>query len=129
MSKLHFGYKDMFRALRLGFSAKKIWMMSLGLLVGLAGYSLLTYLAYLVAGADLLTVWQSFRLLPFPLPLDYPFPWYSWLVYLAGVLFAICAMLLTGTAVSKVCYEQLRGDEFYESRAAFGFAFRHGRSV
>ncbi len=129
MNKLHFGYKDLFRALRLGFSAKKIWVMSLGLLVGLAGYALLTYLAYLVAGADLLTVWQSFRLLPFPLPVDYPFPWYSWAVYLVGVLFLLCALMLSGTAVSKVCYEQLRGDEFYESREAFRFAFRHGRSI
>ncbi|MBM3322957.1 hypothetical protein FJY69_05725 [candidate division WOR-3 bacterium] len=129
MTKLHFGYKDLFRALRLGFSAKKIWMMSLGLLVGFAGYALLTYLAYLVAGADLLTVWQSFRLLPFPLPLDHSFPWYAWATYSAGVLFFLCALLLTGTSVSKVCYEQLRGDEFYESREAFRFAFRHGRAV
>ncbi len=129
MTKLHFGYKDLFRSLRLGLSAKKIWMMSLGLLVGIAGYSLLTYLAYLIAGADLLTIWQSFRLLPFPLPMDYYFPWYSWAVYSLGVLFFICAQLITGTAVSKVCYEQLRGDEFYESKEAFRFAFRHIRAV
>jgi hypothetical protein len=125
MTKLHFSYKDVFRALRLGFSAKKVWMMSLGLLVGLGCYSLLTYVAYLVSGADLLLVWQSFRLLPFPLPDYYYFPWYSWVIYAIGVAFLLCSFLITGTAVSKVAYEGLRGDEFFEAREAFRFAFRN----
>lgn len=129
MTKLHFNYKDIFRALRLGFSAKKIWMAFLGLLFGFAGYSGLTYLAHVVAGSDLLAIWGEYRLLPFADPLLYPFPWYSWVIYAVGCLFFICAMLITGTAVSKVAYEQLRGDEFYESREAFRFAFRQLSSV
>ncbi len=129
MTKLHWNYKDVFRALRLGFSAKKVWMMSLGLLFGFAGYALLTYLAYVAAGTDLLTVWQMFRLLPFPSPLDYAFPWYSWVIYAVAVAWFLCAFLITGTAVSKVAYEQLRGDEFYESKEAFRFAFRNGSAV
>lgn len=125
MTKLHFAYKDIFRALRLGFSAKKVWMMSLGLLVGLGVYSLLTYVAYLAAGADLLLVWQTFRLLPFPLPDYYFFPWYAWTIYALGVLFLLVTFLVTGTAVSKVAYEGLRGDEFFEAREAFRFALRN----
>lgn len=125
MTKLHFNYKDIFRALRLGFSAKKVWMMSVGLLVGFLGYALLTYLAYLVAGSEFLTVWESFRLLPFPEPSLYAFPWYSWLLFGAGVGFFLCSTLLAGCAVSKVTYEQLRGDEFYEARDAFRFAFKY----
>ena len=129
MTKLHWNYKDIFRALRLGFSAKKVWMMSLGLFVGFAGYTILTYLAYVAAGTDFLAVWQSFRLLPFPSPLDCPYPWYSWLIYAAAVAWFLCATLVTGTAVSKVAYEQLRGDEFYESKEAFRFAFRNISAV
>lgn len=129
MTKLHFNYKDTFRALRLGFSAKKIWMTSLGLLFGFAGYTVLTYVAYITAGVDLLTVWQQFRLLPFPSPLDYPFPWFAWMLYGAGVAFLVACVLVTGTAVSRVCYEQLKGDEFYESREAFKFAFKNSSSV
>lgn len=125
MTSLHFGYKDIFRALRLGFSAKKIWMMALGLLFGLGCYSLFTYLAYLVSGTDLLVVWERFRLLPFPLPDYYPFPWYSWLLYAAGVLILVAAFLVTGAAVSKVAYEGLRGDEFFEASEAFRFALRN----
>ncbi len=125
MTKLSFSYKDLFRALRLGFSAKKIWMMALGLLFGLGGYALLTYLAYVTAGVDLLQVWQNFRLLPFPLPDYYAFPWYAWAIYAAGVTFLLCVFLVTGTAVSKVAYEGLRGDEFFEAREAFRFALRN----
>ena len=129
MTKLHFNYKDIFRALRLGFSAKKVWMMFLGLFFGVAGYSGITYLAHLVAGSDLLAIWAEYRLLPFPDQLLFPFPWYSWVLYGLGALFFLCAVLITGTAVSKVTYEQLRGDEFYESREAFRFALRHYSSV
>jgi hypothetical protein len=129
MTKLHWSYKDVFRALRLGFSAKKVWMMSLGLLVGFAGYTILTYVAYAAAGTDFLSVWQAFRLLPFPSPLDFGFPWYSWVIFAAAVVWFLCALLLAGTAVSKVAYEQLRGDEFYESKEAFRFAFKNSAAV
>lgn len=129
MTKLHFNYKDTFRALRLGFSAKKIWMMSLGLLFGFAGYTIFTYIAYVTAGVDFLTVWQQFRLLPFPAPFDYPFPWFAWVLYAVAVAFLAVCVLVTGTAVSRVCYEQLKGDEFYESREAFKFAFKNSGSV
>ena len=129
MTKLHWSYKDVFRALRLGFSAKKVWMMSLGLLFGFAGYTMLTYVAYAAAGTDLLTVWQTFRLLPLPSPYDYPFPWYSWVIFAAGAVWFLCVLLIAGTAVSKVAYEQLRGDEFYESKEAFRFAFKNSSAV
>lgn len=129
MTKLCFNYKDIFRSLRLGFSAKKIWMMFIGLLFGFGGYSGLTYLAHAVAGNDLLSIWETFRLLPFADPLIYPFPWYSWVIYGLGVVFFACSSLVTGTAVSKIAYEQLRGDEFYESREAFRFAFKNAAAV
>lgn len=102
---------------------------TLGLLFGFAGYALLTYIAYAVAGTDFLTVWQTFRLMPLPSPLDYSFPWYSWLIYAVAVVWFLCVLLITGTAVSKVAYEQLRGDEFYESKEAFRFAFKNGSAV
>jgi len=129
MTKLHWNYRDVFRALRLGFSAKKVGMMSLGLLIGVAGYAILTYVAFIAAGTDFLTVWQTFRLMPFPSPLDYAFPWYSWLIFAVAVIYLLVVIMITGTAVSKVAYEQLRGDEFYESKEAFRFAFKNGPAV
>ncbi|MEO0025852.1 MAG: hypothetical protein ABIK54_03735 [candidate division WOR-3 bacterium] len=124
MGALHFNYKDIFRALRLGFSAKKVGMTMLGLLFGFAGYTLLTYLAHLIAGNDWVSIWETYRLLPFPAP-NLPFPWISWLIYGLGVIWFLIVMLVTGSAVAKVTYEQLRGNEFFEAGEAFRFAFQN----
>lgn len=124
MGALNFNYKDIFRALRLGFSAKKVGMVMTGLLFGFAGYTVLTYLAHLVAGNDWVSIWENYRLLPFPAP-NLPFPWYSWLIYAVGVIWFLIVMLVTGSAVAKVTYEQLRGNEFYEAGEAFRFALKN----
>jgi hypothetical protein len=128
MSGLHFNYKDIFRALRLGFSAKKVGMLVLGLLFGFAGYTILTYLGHMVAGNDWISVWETFRLLPFPSP-NLPFPWFSWLIYALGVIWFLIVLLITGAAVSKVTFEQLRGNEFYEAGEAFRFALDNAGAI
>ncbi len=124
MSQLHFNYKDIFRALRLGFSAKKVGMAMLGLLFGFAGYSLLTYFAHLAAGNDWVYIWETYRLLPFPNP-NLPFPWFSWIIYGLAVIWLILTVMVTGCAIAKVTYEQLRGNEFYEASEAFKFSFKN----
>jgi len=128
MTGLHFNYKDIFRALRLGFSAKKVGMGMLGLLFGLAGYAIFSYLAHLSAGNDWVSIWEVYRLLPFPRP-DLPFPWYSWLIYGLGALWLLVVMLVTGSAIAKVTFEQLRGNEFYEAQEGFRFAFKNAGAV
>lgn len=128
MGGLHFNYKDVFRALRLGFSAKKVGMLTLGLLIGFAGYTILTYLAHLVAGNDWISVWVSYRLLPFPWP-GLPFPWFSWVIYGLGVVWFLMVILITGAAVAKVTFEQLRGNEFYEANEAFRFALKNSGAI
>ncbi len=125
MVKLHFNYKDMFRPFRVAFSAKKIWIMFLGLLVGTITYALFTYIAHIVAGTAFIDIWKEYRL--FPLPGD--FPWYSWIIWAVGLFFYIFFIMIFGTAVSKLTYEQLRGDEFFEVKSAISFAFKHWSSV
>jgi hypothetical protein len=125
MTQLHFNYKDVFRACRLGFSAKKIWVQFVGYLVALIGYNIFTYGAYVAAGTSISQVWANFRLFPFPAAL----PWFSWLIWAVGLLFVLIVLLMAGTAVSKITYEQLRGDEFYEIKEAWKFALKSGRAV
>ena len=126
MTNLHFNYKDVFRAGRLGFSAKKIWVTFLGLLIAYVGYCILSYLAFVVSGIEIGEVWEAYRLVPM-----YPdgFPWYSWLIWVIGLLWWICVALLFGVAVSKITYEQLKGDEFYEVKEAIKFALKSGKSA
>ncbi len=128
MTGLNFNYKDIFRALRLGFSAKKVGMVMMGLLFAFAGYSLLTYIAHIAAGNDWLSIWETQRLLPFPNP-NLPFPWFSWVIYGAGVVWFLIVMLVTGAAVAKVAYEQLRGNEFFEAGSGFQYALKNIRAL
>jgi|UniRef100_A0A7C6A906 hypothetical protein len=121
MNQPHFNYKDIFRACRLGFSAKKMWMSFIGLLIGFAGYCVISYLAFLLAGWRFEEIWLEFRLLPLP----QTFPWYSWIVWAIGIIYFLAVFLITGAAVGKVAYEQLRGDEFFEVKEAFSYALHN----
>lgn len=126
MTKLHFNYKDIFRAFRLGFSAKKIWVGFQGLLFGWLGYMVLGYLAYLVSGTGIAAVWENFRLLPMPdavasLP---AFNVGGWILWAVGVVWLVFTAMTAGVAISKLTYEQLRGDEFFEVKEAWKQALK-----
>ncbi len=126
MTNLHFNYKDVFRAGRLGFSAKKIWLAFLGLLIAYIGYGILSYLAYIAGGIEIGEVWEVYRLVPM-----YPtgLPWFSWIIWITAFLWWLFISLIFGVAISKVTYEQLKGDEFFEIKEAIKFALKSGKSA
>ncbi|MGB9721289.1 MAG: hypothetical protein ACPL28_07425 [bacterium] len=128
MTNLHFNFKDVFRAGRLGFSAKKMWISFIGLLISSVGYVVLSYLAFLAAGYEISEIWSYYRLIPF-YGEEIGFPWYSWILWIAGIVWWICVALIAGVAVSKVTYEQLKGDEFFEIKEAIKFAMKSGKSA
>lgn len=126
MTNLHFNYKDVFRAGRLGFSAKKIWLAFLGLLIAYIGYGILSYLAYIAGGIEIGEIWDVYRLVPM-----YPsgLPWFTWLIWIVAFLWWLFVSLIFGVAISKVTYEQLKGDEFYEIKEAIKFALKSGKAT
>ncbi len=126
MFKLHFNYKDVFRAGRLGFSAKKMWIQFLGFLLAYAGYIILAYLAHMAGGLTLANIWDTYHLVPL-----YPagLVWYSWVIWAVGLIYWVAMVLVFGVAISKVTYEQLKGDEFFEIKEAIKFAFSTGKSA
>lgn len=134
MVVMHWNYKDLFRACRLAFSAKKVWMQFVGFVVGGAGYTALTYLAYALSGVPLAAVWERFGLIPWLDPhLVSPelsavsLQWWSWAVWLLGLLYYLVVALVAAAAVAKVTIEQLRGDDFFDAREAFRFAISRFR--
>jgi hypothetical protein len=126
VTKLHFNYKDVFRAGRLGFSAKKIWIAFLGLLIAHVGYGIFSYLAFVIGGIEIGEIWEVYRLMPM-----YPtgLPWFSWVFWIIAFLWYLIIALLAGVAISKVTYEQLRGDEFFEIKEAIKFSLKSGKSA
>lgn len=125
MIKLHNNYKDVFRALRLGFSLKKLAMMIWGYIIAMIGYVFLSYIAYLSVGWTYADIWGAYRLFPVPETL----PWFGWIIWLIGAIYALIVLLITGTAVSKVTFEQLKGDDFYQISRAFKYATTQAKSI
>jgi hypothetical protein len=126
--KLHYNFKDVFRAARLGFSAKKMWIQFLGLLIAVVGYLILSYIAFLVGTEySFIDVWNQFKFVP--LPFGVQFAWFGWIILALSLIWFVAVNLLTVCAVSKVTFEQLRGDEFYEIKEALKFVKSNWKAV
>ncbi|MBN1619240.1 hypothetical protein JW890_00815 [candidate division WOR-3 bacterium] len=117
MIKLCFNFKDIFRAGRLGFSFKKMSASMIGLILLTVIYNIFAYAALMVRGDSLSKIWTLHRLAPVPLGIS--MPWYAWIIWAVGALISWLILSITISAVSKITFEQLRGDEFYEVSKAY----------
>ena len=125
--KLHFDYRDIFRAPRMALSGKKIWTYVVGNLIGYIGYFILTNIALLTAGTSLAQSWDMFGL--YPMLIGFGIPWYSFLIYGSAVLFALIMLTLSCSAVSRITYKQLKGNDFYSSGYAWAYIRKHWHPV
>ncbi len=124
MIHLEFNFKDVFRAPRLGFSTKKIVIAIFGFYLALVGYSVFSYLAFLTSGMGIKEIWRAFRYLPYP-AIGANLAWYSWILWIIGVIWAVISIFIIVAAISKITFEALRGDEFYEMKDSLKFAFKN----
>lgn len=124
MINLEFNFKDVFRAPRLGFSTKKIVISIIGFYMALTGYSIFSYLAFLTSGFGFKEIWRTFRYIPYP-AIGTSLAWYSWILWIIGVIWAVISIFIIVTAISKITFESLRGDEFYEMKESLKFAFKN----
>lgn len=125
---LHFDVRDIFRAPRLALSGKKILIFLFGLISGWIVYWILTYLALALAGNSFSTAWSQFGLYPCLYAAGCG-PWYAQLVYWIGIIFWFLTINLSCTAVARVTYKQLKGDEFYSSGDAWKYVKKHWHPV
>ena len=125
--KLHFNFKDLFRAPRLAFSFQRIWINALGLAVGYAIYLIFTYVSLLASGYSFTTIWSQQGLLA--CGFSFAQPWYGRLIAGIGSLLFLIVVLITNTAVSRAVYMVLRDEFFYTWSQAFKFAIRKWASV
>jgi len=89
---------------------------------GYLGYVVLTYVSLLVAGRNFGVFWSRFGLLPSVVGLH--LPWYSWIIFAAGVFFLLFSWLVTSTGVARAVYMNLKGNNFYTWKEAFTFALK-----
>jgi len=110
--KLHYNFKDVFRAARFGLSIKKIWVMFLGIFFGSIFYSIFTYISAILSGYSFKELWDQYHLLPI-IGIGEIYGWAK-IIYIIGLILFAFFIFIFGTAVSKIHFEQLKGDEFYE---------------
>ncbi len=125
---LHFDVRDIFRAPRLALSGKKIMIFLFGLISGWIAYWLLTYIALGLTGVSFASAWKEFGLYPCLYATGCG-PWYAQVVYWIGIIVWFFTINLSCTAVARVTYKQLKGDEFYSSGDAWKYVKKHWHPV
>ncbi|HDY74962.1 MAG TPA: hypothetical protein ENH49_00400 [Candidatus Marinimicrobia bacterium] len=125
--KLYFDVRDIFRAPRLALSGKKILVFTQALLVGYVAYLILTYISFGLAGYSFSEAWSRYGL--YPCLYGNPGPWYAYLIYWIGTIILLLAINFGCTAVSRITYKQLKGDEFFSSGDAWKYVKKHWHPV
>ncbi len=131
MVAFRFNFIDIFRAPRLAFSAKKVWIQLRALALALVLYNLGAYGAFAVSGEGVYRLWSSYYLFP-PLPLPgagFELNAGGSALWALGLLAFAVVVALGMTSVAKVTVEQLRGNDFFSRREAGHFVRRHWRPV
>ena len=124
---LHFNYKDIFLAPRLALSPKKIWVFIIGNLSGYISYWLLTYFSIALSGIEINEAIADYGLYPFLYGNSAPL--ISWVIFYSGIFIWIFFVLLSSTAVSKITFRQLKGDNFYSSNDALDHVMKKWKTV
>ena len=126
--KLYFDVRDIFRSPRLALSGKKIILFIQANLLGYFAYWILNYLGAMVHGMSFSDAWSLYGLYPCLLGVE-SLSLLPCILFWIGVAFWFFALSLGSTAVSRVTYRQLKGDEFYSGSDAWNYVKRHWHPI
>lgn len=122
--KLYFDFRDIFRSPRIALSVKKIWLFLKANLFGFAFYWILSYFAILLTGIGFLEAINKFGLYPY-LNCTENTSIISQILYWVGIGIWIVSIFYACTAVSRITFRQLKGDDFYSVADARKFVKNH----
>lgn len=118
--ELHFNYRDIPLCSSYGFSARKIWVFFKTLVIAWIMWIVFVYLGFLAAGEDMSTAWERGRLLPLPGGIFWE-SWFASVLMGIGLLLILYVIQAACLKVSRITFEQIRGDDFYSGKDASGF--------
>lgn len=124
---LHFDYRDLFRCVRMGWSGKKIWVGLVGLLIAWLGYSGLLVVAHLRDGMSLGALWHEYGL--FVGARLGAFDLLGTILHGIGMVWVVAVVLISMCMMCKITFQQLRGDDFYDTSDAWKFIKQHWTAV
>ena len=126
--KLYFDVRDIFRSPRLALSGKKIWLFLKANLFGYAIYWILSYAALLISGTTFSDAVNNFGLYPC-IYCSENVSLISQILYWIGIAIWIISIFFACTAVSRITYKQLKGDDFYSVADARKFVKNHRNPI
>jgi len=122
--KLYFDFRDIFRSPRLALSVKKNWLFLKANLFGFAVYWIFSYIAIILTGIGFSEAINKFGL--------YPCIYYienasiiSQTLHWIGISIWIISIYYACTAVSRITFRQLKGDDFYSVADTQKFVKNH----
>ncbi|MBE82817.1 MAG: hypothetical protein CME21_09670 [Gemmatimonadetes bacterium] len=127
MASLYFDIRDLFSAVRMGWSGKKIWAGLCGLFIAYFVYSALVVVGYVMSGMTGSELLHTYGLFPGAAPDKVG--GLPAILHLVAMVIAAVVLFLTTSMMCKVTYQQLRGDDFYNLGEAFGFIRKHWGGV
>lgn len=118
---LHWNYKDVFRAPRLGLGKRMLVMLEANL-IGYLLYLILIYLGQMMDGQGFSSTWGNYALLPF-IPFWNMGPSTMILGWLASLIWFMA--IYTGfAAIAKITIKEFKGDLFYSSNDGWKYAMK-----
>ena len=122
-TQLHFNFKDMFRVPRLALGRRMLVMLE-ALLASYIVYLFMTYLALLVEGHSLGSIWNDFHLMPSSI-LCLADSTIGHILVALSYTFSIIILWLGLTSVAKITIKEYKGDLFYSSRDGWKWAMKN----
>ena len=124
---LYFDFRDIFRAPRLALSGKKIWIFIVGNLAGYIVYWVFTYLSLVMSGIEFGDALSKYGLYPCLFGNDSSI--LPWILYGIGIEAWIIAIFMSCTAVSRVTLKQLKGNDFFSTKDAWDYVYKHWHPI
>lgn len=121
-TQLYFNFKDMFRAPRLALGRRMLVMLE-ALFASYLVYLIMTYLALLVSGHSLGSIWNNFHLMPGNVH-EFTNTFGQVLISLSYI-FAVVVIWLGLTSVAKITIKEYKGDLFYSSKDGWKWALKN----
>ena len=122
--KLYFDVRDIFRSPRLALSGKKIWLFLKVNLFGFTVYWVFSYIAIVFGDIDFPNAVYIYGLYPC-LYCAENVSLISQIIYWIGIAIWIISIFFACTAVSRITYKELKGDDFYSVGDARKFVKNH----
>ena len=131
MEQLHFNYRDIFRAIRYGFSGRKIAVHFAGIFLAYVLYETLVYITLFIQGgpAEARAFWNTHVLNPITPFMDEGLTDVTRVAMWIGVVCFAGIFFLASTIASKITIEQLRGDYFFSVGDAAKFVTARWKTV